>query len=122
MFLFLYKLFVEEAGALNNENVDPGKSNDRLHNKENADDHERSFQSPELGDKLAHELSPEVSEKTIDNLDSLSHISTKKSRNTYKREWYKKLTPEQRKARNEHEKMAWSEGKRACKRRRSANR
>ena len=63
MFLFLYKLFVEEAGALNNENVDPGKSNDRLHNKENADDHERSFQSPELGDKLAHELSPEVSEK-----------------------------------------------------------
>jgi len=118
----LYKLFVEEAGALNNENVDPGKSNDRLHNKENADDHERSFQSPELGDKLAHELSPEVSEKTIDNLDSLSHISTKKSRNTYKREWYKKLTPEQRKARNEHEKMAWSEGKRACKRRRSANR
>ena len=84
MFLFLYKLFVEEAGALNNENVDPGKSNDRLHNKENADDHEGSFQSPELGDKLAHELSPEVSEKTIDNLDSLSHISTKKSRDTQK--------------------------------------
>jgi hypothetical protein len=61
----LYKLFVEDAGALNDENGDPDKSNDRLiinnsYQPSDADNHDPSFQSPELGDKRAAEPSPEV--------------------------------------------------------------
>jgi hypothetical protein len=116
----LYKLFVEDSGALNDENVDPDKSNDRFHINNSyqpldADNHDQSFQSPDLGDKRAAELSPEVSGKTRKNLDSVSHIMTRKSKSTYQREWYKRLTPEQKKARNQREKMAWLEGKRVQK-------
>jgi len=61
----LYILFVEEAGALNAKNVDPGKSNDCLQSnysyQPNGDDNDdQSFQSPKLGDKCAGGVSPEV--------------------------------------------------------------
>jgi len=73
---------------------------------------------PELCDKGA----PEVSDTTINIHDSVS--KTRKSKSAYQREWYKKLIPEQKKARNERQKMhdstlAQLEGKRACKRRRN---
>ena len=116
----MYKLFVEEAGALNDENVDPNKSNDRLQIKNeyqpcDVATQDQSFQSPKLGDKCAAGVSPEVSNKTISNLDFVSHKMTKKSKSMYSREWYKNLTPEQRKARIERNNMAWLEGKRVCK-------
>jgi len=117
----LYKLFVEEAGALNDENVDPNKSNDRLQIKNeyqpcDVTNQDQSFQSPKLGDNCAAEVSPEVSDKTINHLDFVSHKMMRKSKSIYNREWYKNLTPEQRKARIERNNMARLEGKRACKR------
>ena len=89
----MYKLFVEEAGALNDENVDPNKSNDRLQIKNeyqpcDVATQDQSFQSPKLGDKCAAGVSPEVSNKTISNLDFVSHKMTKKSKSMYSREWY----------------------------------
>ena len=105
---------------MNDENVDPDKSNDRLYinnsyQPSSADNHDRSFQTPEFGNKCAPELSAEASDKTINDLDSVSQNMTSKSKSTYQREWYKKMNPEQRNARNEREKMARLEGKRACK-------
>ena len=105
---------------MNDENFDPDKSNDHLqinnsYQPNDVDNHDQSFQSPKLGDKCAAGVSPEVSNKTISNLDFVSHKMTKKSKSMYSREWYKNLTPEQRKARIERNNMARLEGKRVCK-------
>ena len=104
---------------MNDENFDTDKSNDHLqinnsYQPNDVDNHDQSFQSPKLGDKCAAGVSLEVSDKN--NLDSVSHITTRKSKSMYRREWYKNLTPAQRKARIEHNNMARLEGKRACKR------
>ena len=125
LFLYLYILFVEEVGALNAKNVDPGKSNDRLQSnysyQPNGDDNDdQYFQSPKLGDKCAGGVSPEVSDKIINNLDSVSHTMTRMSKSMYSREWYKILTPEQRKARNERNRWhGWRGRERANKEKKS---
>jgi len=93
----LYKLFVEEAGALNDENVGLDKINDgrpinNSYQLINVDNHERSFQSSELHDKgleLCDKGAPEVSDKTINIHDFVSNIMTRKLKSTYQREWYK---------------------------------
>ena len=82
---------------MNDENVGLDKINDErpINNSyqlSNADNHERSFQSSELCDKRA----PEVSDTAINIHDLVS--KSRKSKSTYQREWYKKLTPEQKKA------------------------
>ena len=97
IFLYLYKLFVEEAGALNDENVGLDKINDgrpinNSYQLINVDNHERSFQSSELHDKgleLCDKGAPEVSDKTINIHDFVSNIMTRKLKSTYQREWYK---------------------------------
>ena len=85
---------------MNDENVGLDKINDErpINNSyqlNNADNHEWSFQSSELCDKsleLCDKGAPEVSDTAINIHDLVS--KSRKSKSTYQREWYKKLTPE----------------------------